>query len=38
MQHVLVVLQQEKSSSYSILIFVISLFGCPLPVLDARAR
>jgi len=29
MQHVLVDLQQEKSSSYSISIFVISLFGCP---------
>jgi len=33
MQHVL----EEKSSSYSILIFVISLFGC-LPALDARGR
>jgi len=37
MQHVLVALQQEKSSSYSIYIFVISLFGCP-PALDARGR
>jgi len=27
MQHVLVALQQEKSSAYRILIFVISLFG-----------
>jgi len=27
MHHVLVPLQEEKSSSYSILIFVISLFG-----------
>ena len=31
MQHVLAVLQQEKSSRYSILIFVISLFEFPLP-------
>jgi len=30
MQHVLVALQQEKSSCYSILIFAVSLFGCPL--------
>jgi len=29
MQHVLVVLQYEKSSCYSILIFAVSLFGCP---------
>jgi len=31
MQHVLVASQWEKSSSYSILILVISLFTCPLP-------
>jgi len=31
MQHALVALQQEKSSSSSILIFVISLLGCPGP-------
>ena len=37
MQHVLVDLQEEKSSSYSILIFVILLFGCP-PALDAWGR
>ena len=36
MQHTLVALQWEKSSSYSIYIFGISLFGCP-PALDARA-
>ena len=30
MQHVIVDVQQEKPSSYSILTFVISLFGCPL--------
>ena len=30
MQHALVALQREKSSSYNILIFAISLFGCPL--------
>jgi len=36
-QHVLVALQYEKSSSDSIFIFVISLFGCP-PALDARGR
>ena len=36
MQNVIVDLdQQEKSTSYSIQIFVISLFGCP-PGLDAR--
>jgi len=34
---VLVNLQCEKPSSYSISIFVISLFGCPL-ALDARGR
>jgi len=33
MQRVLVALQQEMSSGYSIFIFVISLFGCP-PCLD----
>jgi len=37
MQHVLVALQLEKSFSYSILIFVILLFGCP-SALDARVR
>ena len=37
MQHVLIALQYEKSSSYSIFIFVTSLFGCP-PALDARSR
>jgi len=31
MQHILATLQQEKSSSYSILVFVISLFGYPGP-------
>jgi len=31
MQHELVALQLEKSSSYSILTFVISLTGCPGP-------
>jgi len=30
MQHALVALKYKKSSSYSILNFVISLFGCPL--------
>jgi len=30
MQHVLVALQYEKSSGYSIFVFVISLCGCPL--------
>jgi len=34
MQHALVDLQQKKWSSYSISIFVISLFGCT-PALDA---
>ena len=34
MQHVLVALQWEKSSCCSILIFVISLFGCP-PAFDS---
>jgi len=29
MQHVLITVQQEKSCSCRILIFVISLFGCP---------
>jgi len=33
MQHVLAALKWEKSSSYSILIYVISLFGCPGPSL-----
>jgi len=33
----LVVSQQEKSSSYSILIFVISLFGYP-PALDVQGN
>ena len=28
----LVALQEEKSYSYSIFIFVISLFGCPWPL------
>jgi len=28
MQHVLVALQHEKLSSYNLLIFVVSLFGC----------
>ena len=37
MQHVLVAFQYEKSSSYSILIFVISLFGCS-PALNALGR
>ena len=37
MQHVLVAVQQEKSFSYSILIFVISLFGCP-PAFNPRGR
>ena len=37
MQHELVALQWEKSSRCSILIFVISLFGCH-PALDARDR
>jgi len=37
MQHVLVALQYEKSSSYNIYIFEISLFGCP-PTLDACGR
>jgi len=31
MQYVLVALQYEEASIYSIFIFVISLFGCPLP-------
>jgi len=35
MQHLLVALQQEKSSCYSILIFAVSLFGCHF-ALDAR--
>jgi len=37
MQHVLVALQQEKSSSCSNIVFVISPFGCP-PCSDARGR
>jgi len=37
MQHVILALKYEKSSTYSILIFVISLFGCP-PALDSRGR
>jgi len=36
-QHALAALQSEKSSSYSTLIFVISLFVCP-PALEARDR
>jgi len=36
MQHVLAALQKEKSSSYSICIYEISLFGCP-PILDPGA-
>jgi len=30
MQHMLVALKYEEASSYSILIFLSSLFGCPL--------
>jgi len=37
MQHVLVNIQCEKTFIYSMLIFVISLFGCPL-ALDAQGR
>jgi len=37
MQHVLVALQYEKSSSHNIIIFVISLFKCP-PALGAQDR
>jgi len=35
MQGMLTVLQYEEASSHGILIFVISIFGCP-PALDAR--
>jgi len=33
-QRMLAVLQYEEASSYSILIFAVSLFGCPLPWMD----
>jgi len=37
MQQALVALQQKKSFSYRVFIFVISHFGCP-PALDAQGR